>query len=272
MTATTLAFDRLAPRYDALADGDLFRLMRQRTHAVFTRTLRPGARVLDIGCGTGRDTAFLAARGARVVACDPSEAMVSRTLLRLARAGTIESARVLPCGLENLEAFLDALDERGPFDGIVSNFGALNCVASLVPLQRLVAQRLRPGGVLLLGLMSRTCATEIAYFVVSRRWRQLLRRHAACAVPVDVAGISVPTFYHRPKDVARLLRPHARLAGRFGVGVAIPPPYLESRWQQVPVSVRAALEAVDAAVTPLPLANRLGDHVLLEFVRSPADA
>jgi ubiquinone/menaquinone biosynthesis C-methylase UbiE len=77
--AATLAFDRLAPEYDALANGEIFQLLRRRTHETFARRFRPGARVLEIGCGTGLDTAFLANAGVRVVACDPSEAMVGRS-------------------------------------------------------------------------------------------------------------------------------------------------------------------------------------------------
>src|SRR5688572_28337141 len=132
--AATLAFDRLAPEYDALAEGEIFRLLRRRTHAAFLRWLRPGCRVLEIGCGTGLDTVFLAAHGIRVVACDPSEAMVSRTLSRLANDGFAHRATVMPCGLQDLEPFLNALDQEEGFDGIVSNFGALNCVERLEPL------------------------------------------------------------------------------------------------------------------------------------------
>ena len=71
-SAATLAFDRLAPDYDLLTGGEIFRLLRQRTHAVFTRRLTGQSRLLEIGCGTGVDTVFLASRGSRVVACDPS--------------------------------------------------------------------------------------------------------------------------------------------------------------------------------------------------------
>src|SRR5687768_16095630 len=151
MNDTMLAFDRLASQYDAIAEGELFTLMRRRTHDAFLRWFQPGCRVLDIGCGTGLDTAFLAAHGVRVVACDPSEAMVGRTLSRLASQGDSSRTTVMPSGLHNVEMFLDALGEREPFDGIVSNFGALNCVQYLEPLNALARQSLRPGGAVILG-------------------------------------------------------------------------------------------------------------------------
>jgi SAM-dependent methyltransferase len=272
--STTLAFDRLAPHYDALADGELFRLMRRRTHRIFLRWLRSGHRVLEIGCGTGLDTAFLASHGVRVVACDPSEAMVGRTLSRLA-AADIEGyasarATVMPCGLQNLEMFLDALGEHGPFDGIISNFGALNCVPCLEPLADLATTLLRPGGAVLLGLMGRHCAAEAIYFTFSGRRDQIGRRHADGEVRVPVAGVEVPTYFHRTNDVVNTLSRALQLKAIAGIGVALPPPYLEPRWQTLRPFVRASIASVDAMLTPWPPFNRLADHVLLQFVK-PVD-
>jgi SAM-dependent methyltransferase len=270
VVSTTLAFDRIAPHYDALADGELFRLMRRRTHHIFMRWLRPGHRVLEIGCGTGIDTAFLAAHGVSVVACDPSEAMVGRTLSRLANEHRSKRATVMPCGLQNLEMFLDALGERAPFDGIISNFGALNCVECLEPLAHLAAKSLRPGGAVVLGLIGRHCAAEAIYFAFSGRRDQIGRRQGEGAVRVPVAGVDVPTYFHRTGDVVRTLSRSLQLKAIAGIGVALPPPYLEPRWQMLRPFVRASIANVDALLTSWPLVNRLADHVLLQFVK-PSD-
>jgi SAM-dependent methyltransferase len=266
--STTLAFDRLAPQYDALADGELFRLMRHRTHTVFMQWFRPGFRVLEIGCGTGLDTAFLATHGIRVVACDPSEAMVGRTLSRLASEGASAEATVMPCGLENLALFLDALGENEPFDGIVSNFGALNCVECLHPLSQVASKALRPGGAVLLGLIGRNCAAEAIYFTLTGRRDQIGRRRADGAVRVPVAGVDVVTYFHRTSEVMTVLSPELTLKAVTGIGVAIPPPYLETRWQTLPSFVRARVAGVDALLASCPPFNRLADHVMLQFVKN----
>ena len=266
-TAATMAFDRLASEYDALAAGEIFQLLRQRTHKTFARSFGPGARVLEIGCGTGLDTAFLAATVRNVVACDPSEEMVSRSLRRLAHAGLEARATVLPCGLDELASFLDALASPEAFDGIVSNFGALNCVEHLAPLGALARKYLRHGGSVLLGLMGRTCAVEALYFAATKRANLAARRRHDGAVPVLVAGIDVPTFYHRISDVRAALGRELHLQAIEGVGVAIPPPYLEQRWQQLPRSVRGLVTSIDALIAPIPPFNRAGDHVLLRFVK-----
>src|ERR1051325_10490770 len=131
MTTARLAFDRLAPTYDALASGEAFQLQRRQTHAAFSRWIRSGFRVLEIGCGTGADTEYLAKLGVRVVACDPSEEMLSRTRRRLETAGVGDRVGILSCGLQDVPQFLDALDHEEGFDAIVSNFGALNCAPTL---------------------------------------------------------------------------------------------------------------------------------------------
>lgn len=268
--AARVAFDRLAPSYDGMTGGEIFGLLRARTHAVFARACPPGCRLLEIGCGTGIDTVFLARRGVRVLACDPAEGMVSCTARRLARLGLERSATVLACSLGELAPYLDALGDAPSFDGIVSNFGALNCVASLEALRALASRHVRPGGVVILGLMGRNCAWETLYFAATKRPHLAGRRRGASPVPVPVAGITVPTFYHRVSDVRAALGPGVTLTSILGIGVMVPPPYLEARWQRVPSIARRLCASADRLLAPWPPFNRLGDHVLLHFTKRRA--
>jgi SAM-dependent methyltransferase len=271
-SAAAAAFDRLAADYDQLASGEIFRVFRQRTHRAFARHFDGNARVLEIGCGTGLDTAYLAARCRHVVACDPSEEMATRTLRRLTHVGLETRATVMPCGLQDVQSFLDALTPHEPFDGIVSNFGALNCVCHLAPLGAVARRHLRPKGTMLLGVMTRVCAMEALYFAATRQPRRALRRLGAGGVPVPVAGIDVPTFYHRIRELRASLGGDVRLRAIEGIGVVVPPPYLEPRWQALPRAVRGAVVALDGWLAPWPPFNRVGDHVLLRFVKDEGDA
>jgi hypothetical protein len=176
----------------------------------------------------------------------------------------------MPCGLQDVQSFLDATGEPEAFDGIVSNFGALNCVEHLSPLGALIRRYLKPGGVIVLGLMARLCALEALYFAATRRSSLATRRLGDGAVSVPVAGVDVPTFYHRISAVRAALGPGVILCAIEGVGVAIPPPYLESRWLMLPSRVRSAVTKLDALIAPWPPFNRLGDHVLLHFEKDGA--
>jgi demethylmenaquinone methyltransferase/2-methoxy-6-polyprenyl-1,4-benzoquinol methylase len=72
----------------------------------------PGARVLEIGCGTGSLTALLAARGARVTALDQNPEMLERARARLRSAGEAVT------WLERTASEIDALPAAG-FDAVV---------------------------------------------------------------------------------------------------------------------------------------------------------
>ena len=261
-----LAFDRLAPGYDALASGEAFQLQRKQTHRLFARWIRSGFRVLEIGWGTRADTVFLAGLGARVVACDPSEEMLIRTRRRLEMAGLGDRAGILSCDLHDLPQFLDALDHAEGFDAIVSNFGALNCAPSLDPLGVIGRRHLRAGGAMAIGLMGRTCLWEAVYFT-ARGDRQKASRRRTPRADVPVAGIDVPTFYHRTDEVAAALGEEFVRDAVIGIGVMVPPPYLEPRWLQVPPALRRAAAGVDRFAGSWPILNELGDHTLSRWVK-----
>lgn len=60
--------DQLVPQYESLAFEDV--------HASLLDLLpEPGATVLDVGAGSGRDAAWFAAHAYDVVAVEPSDAM-----------------------------------------------------------------------------------------------------------------------------------------------------------------------------------------------------
>jgi SAM-dependent methyltransferase len=101
----------------------------------FLRHVRPGGRILDAGCGPGRDALAFAERGYQVVAFDASEAMV-----QLARERVGGRANV------HLMKFQE-MERQDEFDGIWA-------CASLLHVQRTsfttvaahLAQALKPGG------------------------------------------------------------------------------------------------------------------------------
>jgi ubiquinone/menaquinone biosynthesis C-methylase UbiE len=74
----------------------------------------PGARVLEIGCGTGAVTEKLIARGARVTAIDQNPEMIERARTRLAHASPDTITFV-----ERTASEIDAFPQ-GSFDAVVA--------------------------------------------------------------------------------------------------------------------------------------------------------
>jgi 2-polyprenyl-3-methyl-5-hydroxy-6-metoxy-1,4-benzoquinol methylase len=142
LQATQRAFDGVAADYDgAFGNNALIQKMRAQVMQTVERTFPRGARLLDLGCGTGIDAEYLAERGYAITALDASPAMVTRTQNRLQRAGL--DARVVRLSIQDIATL-----ESDGFDGAYSNFGALNCVPDLRAVSDALAAKLRPGGIL----------------------------------------------------------------------------------------------------------------------------
>lgn len=87
-------YDRLAPFYDLMSRSLLLPFggdRRFRTTVIDAWDIRPGQRVLELGCGTGLMTEHLLARGAQVTSVDRSEPMLSRARKRAPAATFITS-------------------------------------------------------------------------------------------------------------------------------------------------------------------------------------
>ena len=103
-----------------------------------------GARVLELGAGTGKNTVLWAAAAESVVACDATGAMLARARTRLADASHITFAEFDMCVSEW------PLPRDELFDLAACSL-VLEHIGSLEPLFAQVAARLRPGGCFYVG-------------------------------------------------------------------------------------------------------------------------
>jgi SAM-dependent methyltransferase len=107
--------------------------------------VKPGTRVLDVGCGVGRWSRLLAARGARVTGVDLSPTMIVQAQRRAAAAGLAERCSFRVQDLAKLEL-------EGQFD-VVLGVTVLQHILDPEMLRAAVqgmAARLAPGGRMIL--------------------------------------------------------------------------------------------------------------------------
>lgn len=244
--------------YDStFSDTVLGRLYRDAVWARFDRCFPPGSRVLEVNCGTGVDAAELTRRGVRVLATDASAAMVART-----RARGVE-ARV--CPIEDIGSLAGA---EGPFDGVLSNFGGLNCVADLGGVARDLAGLVRPGGVMLWCIMGPVVPWEIAWFLAHGHPRTAVRRlrPAVGGGPLTWRGVALR--YPSVEKTIRAAAPWFTARATGAVGLLLPPPYTE-RWAARHPAWLRRLDRVERRVEGWPGAAQLADHYVVELVRTP---
>src|SRR3984957_21282930 len=106
------AFDSVAADYDgARGNNDLIQDMRGEMWRWLGAVFSPGARLIDLGCGTGLDAVHLAQLGYRVTATDWSPMMVNRTADRAVAQGMADRVRAINVGAHEL----GRLDETGAY-------------------------------------------------------------------------------------------------------------------------------------------------------------
>lgn len=215
-------FDHLAPEYDrAFSERIPARWLRQRVRREISRYVAPESRVLDVGCGTGDDAVWFASQGHTVVATDVSAGMLELTRSKCAAAPPEIGARIAVVDLDVAGGDAGAASGRGPFDLVHSNFGALNCVASLQPFFAGLAGNVRPGGVVALTMMGRFCMWETAGFALRGDFRRASRRWGGYSVYAK-NGVEQPVWYHSASAVRFMASPYFKVVSVTGIGVFVP--------------------------------------------------
>jgi SAM-dependent methyltransferase len=200
-----------------------------------------------------------AAEGYRVTAIDWSPAMVEQARWRARDAGVANRVDVQHLGIQELER----LESGAPFDAAYSNFGPLNCVIDLPGAARRIADRLRPGGVLVASVIGRVCPWEIAlYLARGDRARAAVRfRRGLVAVPLDGGTVWMRYFNPREFEAIFTAAGMTRLSLR-ALGLFVPPPYLQAFAERHP-SLIDGLQRAEDRCGGWPLLRGWGDHFLV---------
>ena len=226
----------------------------------------PGDRVLELNCGTGVDAVRLASRGVEVVACDIAPRMIelARQHAAGAQLGRSIQWRVLPT--EEIGTLL----EEGPFDGALSNFSGLNCVADIGSVKRDLARLLKPGARMLASMMGRSVAWEFVWFLAHGEARKATRRFGRAPVcHLDAGGLQIQC--PRVKEIVRQFAPEFALRCWKGIGILVPPSYME-HWAQRFPRMALALAGADRWLARVPGVRAMADCVLLQFERTGSHA
>ena len=257
------AFDAVAPAFDDRFGAWLsVGAQREAVRKVLQGAFPPKARLLELGGGTGEDARWLAERGFEIFVTDPSPEMVRIAANKLA---PYPACRVGLLAAEDLAAFTTDRADQGQFDGVYSNFAALNCVDDLAPVGNELSRLIRPGGAAVLVVFGSFCPGEIVVEVLRGRPRSAFRRFHRDKVDARLAGRKFTVTYHRGSAIAHAMAPWFDLEQRVGIGIFVPPSAAEPWISSHPAVLRTLQNFDCRAQRRLAL---LGDHILYLFRRN----
>jgi SAM-dependent methyltransferase len=253
------AFDRVAPTYHVSnACNRTLCDMRERTLRLLERHVPAGAHLLDLGCAPGTDDEYLARRGYRVTAIDWSPGMLREARERVRRAGVDHRVDLHQVGIHQLDRLA-----ASRFDAALSNLGPLNCVPDMRAAARLIADRLRPGGVLIASVIGRVCPWELALYLSRGDWTRALVRFAQDPIGVPLEGGTVWTRYYTPGGFERAFvdAGFTRVSLRT-LGLLVPPPYMQA-FADRHRGLVDRLQRLEDVVGAWPGLRAWGDHFLI---------
>jgi SAM-dependent methyltransferase len=264
-----VGFDAAADRYDAdERENPVLAHMRRRAFQQLCMAFSPGARLIELGSGTGTEAARLAAeRGCRVALVDVAPRLLDRaaTKVRAARADGLLGTH---CLRARAVGSLATVYGRHVFDGAYSSFGPLNCEPELEPVAEGLADLVRPGGGLVLSVINRWCPIEVGWYALHGQWRSAFRRFGGSVQAAAYSGgpKDVTTWYYSRGDLERAFSASFRVEHVEALPLLWPPPYLDFLVVRFERFFRS-LEPIERWAAQRPVLRELGDHVLMRLRR-----
>jgi len=260
--AAAAPFDTIAATYDGMfTESAIGRAQRGAVWSEMARAFRPGQRVLEINCGTGIDAIHMARRGIHVEACDSASRMIALAQRRAA-------AEFLPIQFRCLAIEkIDELASTTLYDGVLSNFSGLNCVADLHAVSATLSRLVKPGGRVVLCVFGTLCLWEVVWYLSAGNLSKAFRRFRRSGTESVLGPSATVTVHYRTvNSLRKLFAPRFRLERRRGVGILVPPSYAASVSSRFPRLLRLAVQ-VDRLFCRCPLVRSLADHTVLTFER-----
>ncbi|HXH49045.1 MAG TPA: class I SAM-dependent methyltransferase [Terriglobia bacterium] len=262
---TADAFDKIAEIYDAsFTNSAIGSAQRRSVWKEIDRNFTAGQRILEINCGTGVDALHLAGRRVHVTACDSAPRMIAVARQRADQTATSATVDFRVLANERI----GTLRNEGPFDGVLSNFSGLNCIPDLSFIAYDLAQLIKKRSKMVLCLFGRFCIWETFWCIAQGNIRKAVRRVRQGGRSAVLSACSETTvWYHTVRHLKKTFHPYFRLVGWKGVGVTVPPSYLEFLAADYPRLFHIA-SRIDPWLGGCPGFRAMADHMLLTFERT----
>jgi len=218
------AFSSQAAKFDQLYAADkIVQYKRDRVRDHLKNFIKAGDRILELNSGTGQDAIWLAQQNCQVHATDYSDGMLeilNNLIASQKMENKVTSERRSFTDLKNLQ-------QKGPYDGIFSNFAGLNCTRHLDEVLASFYPLLKPKGIVTLVLLPKFCLWEFL-LLFRGKFKTAIRRFCNSeGVDARVENTHFKCWYYNPSYITSQLAAKYQLLQIEGLCTIVPPSYLE---------------------------------------------
>lgn len=258
MTESEPIFDDQAADYDRrFSNTYLGKYYRKRVQKIIKNYWNGDKEILEINAGTGEDAVFLAELGNRVLATDISPRMLEIIEEKSKLKNLEGQIEIKNLAIETM----DLLDGRS-FDGLLSNFGGLNCVEDLEAFAKITSKLIKKDGVVILCIMGPLVPWEWVWFSLRLKFKKAFRR-AWGKTTWRGAFIRYP----KHTKLKKIMKAASfKCVEQNALGVFMPPSYANEMAENWP-RFFDLVGRIEERISKLYGMNYLADHYLLAFKR-----
>lgn len=255
---TKASFDKIADEYDVKDNAnEILQWMRNAVHKIYLKHFNSGSNILELNCGTGIDAVFLAQNGMNITATDISPNMVKIAQKRVTKEGLEDKIDVQTLSFSEINSI-----DKSDFDGVISNFGGLNCINDFEKLSSDLSLKLKSGGKFIAVVMNKFCPWEIFYYIVKLDFKNAFRRFNINGTEAELNGSRVKTFYFFPKEFGNKFSKYFTIEKIYALAYYTPPPYMIGMYKRLKPLVKLFMKLDELVKGIYPL-NRMGDHFII---------
>lgn len=259
---TKESFDKISADFDEQdRTNPIIGWMRNIVHDVYMKHFKAGDSLLELNSGTGIDAVFLAGKGLSVYATDISTGMQSYLLEKIKNNPELrDKITARPYSFYEIDKV-----EKNNFDGVISNFGGLNCISDFSKLRDDLNDKLKPGGLFIAAVINKFCPWEILYFSLKLNLKKAFRRFNKEGIDGAVDDQYVKTFYFSPKEFGKKFEPYFKIKRIYTLGLYTPSPYMQGMYYKIRPLIKLWMK-IDELVKGVFPFNRMGDHFIIVMV------
>ncbi len=231
--------------------------MREIVHKVYLNNFNEGNELLELNAGTGIDALFLAGHGIRVFATDISDKMIEIIKEKVKKQKAERLVEIKTCSFGEISSI-----PKNSYDGVISNFGGLNCIDNFDKLSEDLASKIKQGGKFIAVVMNKICPWEILYYALRYDFKNVFRRAKAEGIEAVLGNELVKTYYFTPAQFAGFFENQFKVKRVYTLGLFTPPPFLIGIYRRLTLIVKIFMK-IDELLKGIFPFNRIGDHFII---------